>query len=399
MPPTPRTLHVRCSTWEQVEVFTTRKLRKGRLLSMKVPFESQAGAQVTLGLELPNQLVVAIDGIVQRASPIDGDTSPKARTWIELELVGLTDEVMGRIRAMAAKDASEVPVAVAPLRKVMTTTGMGEDLPADERELFRHLAGELRRLRTAAVHDVLGVAADASPEDIRTGWKNLVRRHHPDLVARRGAPAITHLAEELTILSNRAYDRIRAAVVAEGRGTVAGPTLSSPPGWLVGFDDIASGGSGPRQLSTRFDPPAPAVGRRAEGTAAPPKRQGPGNDRRSQPTINPMTMASATAPSSIQGGEAFEQRARAMLAQGDANAAREVLAAALVIYPRSKPLRSLYYVATALVALEAGELMLATSQLETALAHHDQCSEAAQMLDHVRKVGTANVDDLRRLFL
>ena len=56
---------------------------------------------------------------------------------------------------------------------------------------------------------------DAGPEVIRASWKDLVRRHHPDLVARRGAPAITHLAEELTILSNRAYDRLRASLVAD----------------------------------------------------------------------------------------------------------------------------------------------------------------------------------------
>jgi hypothetical protein len=292
---------------------------------------------------------------------------------------------MERIRGMA-KDAAENRVAVQPIKKTSTITGgMGDDLPAGERELFQHLAGELRRLRTAAVHDVLGVAVDASAEEIRTGWKNLVRRVHPDLVARRGAPAISHLAEELTILSNRAYDRLRAAMVAEGRGNAIGPTLSSPPGWLVGFDDMASGGGPePRQVTTRFD-------RRAEGTQAPP-------ERRSQRTINPTTLAASGPPSTIQGGEAFEQRARSMLAQGDANAAREVLAAALVIYPRSKSLRSLYYVATALVALADGELMLATSQLEAALAHHESCIEAAQMLDHVKKDGNTNVDDLRRLF-
>jgi DnaJ-domain-containing protein 1 len=388
--PTARTLHVRCSTWEQVEVFTTRKLRKGRLLSMKVPFDAPTGTQVTLGLELPNQIVIAIDGMVQRASAIDND--PKSRTWIELELIGFTDDVMTRIREMAraaAIPANAPAVAALPPRKGKSgITGMGDDLPADERALFQHLAGELRRLRAAAVHDVLGVAVDASPEEIRTGWKNLVRRHHPDLVARRGAAAISHLAEELTILSNRAYDRLRAAVVAEGRGNVIGPTLTSPPGWLVGFDDMASGGKTPapepRQVTTRFD-------RHAEGTQAPP-------ERRSQPTINPTTIAAAGTPSTIQGGEAFEQRARAMLAEGDANAAREVLAAALVIYPRSKSLRSLYYVASALVALGEGELMLATSQLEAAIAHHEHCVEAVQMLDHVRKDGTTRVDELRRLF-
>jgi hypothetical protein len=379
---TARTLHVRCSTWEQVDVFTTRKLRKGKLLSMKVPFDAKPGARVTLGLELPNQLVVAIDGVVQRASAIEAERGAKpdapARTWIEIELTGLTDDVMQRIRTMASEELEEHTPQVGqatslPVRR--STAPVVEDLPADERELFQHLSGELRRLRAAAVHDVLGVAADADAVQVRTSWKNLVRRHHPDLVARRGAPAISHLAEELTILSNRAYDRLRAALVAEGRGTIVGPTLSAPPGWLVGFDDIASGdGSvGPRASQ-------PRITQFPDATPKP----------RTTPTIPPAT---------IQGGEAFEQRARTMLGQGDANNAREVLAAALVVYPRSKSLRSLYYVATAIVALVDGEVMLATSQLENALAHHEQCVEAAMLLEHVKKYGADRPDEMRRLFL
>ena len=93
-----RTLHVRCSTWEQVETFYSRKLRKGKLLSMKVPFAAMPGGSVTLGLELPNEVVVAIDGTVLKASPIDGD----AKTWIEVELHGFTDEVVQRIKNMAS---------------------------------------------------------------------------------------------------------------------------------------------------------------------------------------------------------------------------------------------------------------------------------------------------------
>ena len=94
-----RTLHVKCATWEQVDTFTKRKLRKGKLLSMKVPFLAKAGSSVTLGLELPNQLVLAIDGIVQKASAVEGGDANK--TWIEIELVGFTEEVMQKIRAMA----------------------------------------------------------------------------------------------------------------------------------------------------------------------------------------------------------------------------------------------------------------------------------------------------------
>jgi len=75
-----RTLHVRCSTWDQVDVFTTRKLRKGKLLSMKVPFETIAGARVTLGLELPNQLDDAIDRDDQLVRELEARSSrPRER--------------------------------------------------------------------------------------------------------------------------------------------------------------------------------------------------------------------------------------------------------------------------------------------------------------------------------
>src|SRR5262249_14555990 len=190
-----------------------RKLRKGKLLSMKVPFQAKAGTEVTLGLELPNQLVLAIDGVVQRASVVEGE----GKTWIEIELTGLTEEVMKKIRKMAGgavipQDEPPKSDAVAPPAPVRKSDArVTDELPADERQLFQHLSGELRRLRQAAVHEVLGIARGADPEEVRRGWKALVRRHHPDLVARRGAPAITHLAEELTILSNRAYDRLRMA--------------------------------------------------------------------------------------------------------------------------------------------------------------------------------------------
>jgi hypothetical protein len=381
-----RTLHVRCSTWEQVDVFTTRKLRKGKLLSMKVPFTAKSGSPVTIGLELPNEVVVAIDGMIQKAAPVEVDGKPDGtRTWIEIELTGFNDEIKARLRKLKHEaegpdvdtrtmfDAPTQPPA--PVRRSQSQVGEA-DLPAGERELFQHLSAELRRLRLAAVHDVLGVPPSAGPELVRASWKDLIRRNHPDLVARRNAPAITHLAEELTILANRAYDRMRTSLVAEGRASIAGPSVAAPPGWLVAFEDIKS------------DPASPTAPRQA------PRRF----ERPPTPIPDPPRPPASTASTSGQGSEAYEGRARSMLAQGDANAAREVLAAALVVYPRSKPLRSLYYVATALAAVQDGELMLATAQLETALAHHEQCVEASKMLDHIRRYGAADTDAMKRLF-
>ncbi|HEU0029143.1 MAG TPA: J domain-containing protein [Kofleriaceae bacterium] len=380
-----RTLHVRCATWEQVEVFHTRKLRRGKLLSMKVPFTTEVGAQVTLGLELPNQVVMAIDGIVHKASPIEGDT----KTWIEVELVGFTEDVLARIKSMASGVASAPRPGKGPPKPPPHKSGpvsrptplpaaLTEELPSDERALFQHLTAELRRLRQLAVHDVLGIARDADAEEIRRGWMNLSRRFHPDLVARHNAPAITHLAEELTILGNRAYDRLRVALVAEGRATAVGSSLHAPAGWLVGFEDISSADISGSKLA-----------RSSHKGAAP-----------VSPPTKPITMGETLPPpmSTAQGGEAFEMRARSMLGDGDADNAQEVLAAALCVYPRSRPLRSLYYVASAMVALQKGEVMLATSQLETALAHHDQCTEAAAILEHVKKHGGDRLDETRGLF-
>jgi hypothetical protein len=372
-----RTLHVRCSTWEQVEVFHTRKLRAGKLLSMKVPFEAQIGAPVTLGLELPNNVVMAIDGVVQKASPIAGDT----KTWIEVELAGFTEEVIARIRGMAegSTPATEISIeADEPPLDARQESGFharppsiaGEDLPNDERQLFQQLTAELRKLRGAPVHEVLGVEPNADAPAVRRGWMNLVRRHHPDLVARHRAPAIDHLAEELTILANRAYDRQRASLVAEGRATTLRSSLTKPAGWLVGFDDISSNGQ-----RTPVPPPESVVVVQQEPPKPPPQD-----------------------PSLLQGGEAFESRARAMLSEGDSSHAQEVLAAALCVYPRSRTLRSLYYVAASITALQGGEVMLATSQLETALAHFDQCREASQILEHIRKNGAQRLDDLQRVF-
>jgi hypothetical protein len=376
---TARSLHLRCTTWEQVETFYTRKLRRGKILSMKVPFAVAQATPMTLGLELPNGVVIAIDGTVVRASAVTPNDGAGDKTWIELELSGLTDEVLARLKTMATSDGvlPPPPPAAPPPRDSKAEL---ETLPADERALFHHLTAELKRLRQAAVHEVLGVDRDAGADEIRRGWMALVRRHHPDLVARRSAPAITHLAEELTILCNRAYDRLRAALVAEGRGNAFGPALVAPPGWLVGFDDLGS---------AEKTPMPSMVPRGAKVATIPPfATPAAGSGPNSQPQ-----------PSSVvQGGEAFESRARAMLGSGDAQTAREVLAAALCVYPRSRPLRSLYYVASALAALKDGEVMLATSQLETALAHHESCTEAAAILEHIRKHGSDEADAMERLF-
>jgi hypothetical protein len=522
----PRTLHIRCGTWDQVEAFYSRKLRRGRLLSMRVPFAPQLGSELTIGLELPSHAVMTIDGAVRKCEPSDGD----ARHWIEIELVGLSDELLRSLRdlvatqgasavatsaprsksatgaplgagaggataekaaataraavvdsgisvirgtdevtpleaaaaalqissaptvqgrspvvrptgpsgeaagpsghtgttrnpitartplappenpsgedtvpravritgspASAASAPAVAPAAIAAAAAAATVPALEDELPGGERELFASLSGELRRLRQAAVHEVLGVSRDARAEEIRAGWMAHIRRFHPDVMARHRSDAVSHLAEELTILGNRAYDRLRVALVAEGRGAAFGPALFTPHGWLVGFEDLSTSDVPAARVlaAQRPSPPTPlgaSSGARTGGTGMGPSplfgEGGTGFEHL------PSVAASRT-------GESFEAQARELLGGGDAGGAREVLATALVVYPRSRPLRSLYYVASALTALAAGQVVLATSQLETALAHHEGCVEASLLLDQIHRNGGTDYEALRRLF-
>lgn len=489
----PRTLHIRCSTWEQVEAFYARKLRRGKLLSMRVPFQPVVGSELTLGLELPTHMVLTIDGMVRKCEASEGD----AKHWIEIELVGLSDELLLGLRDMvadaagraqdgpapeperpaprspasptmplspraaaaqaAANPSSSLDVDVAPIGPSVASAGAlagaalatapampvvgpgavaramtgaasagaasaargatpaapavvpaavaavaarqtsvsaviaaAAALPEDERELFSALSTELRRLRQAAVHEVLGVSRDARAEEIRDGWMAHIRRFHPDVMARHRSLAVSHLAEELTILGNRAYDRLRVALVAEGRGAAFGPALFTPHGWLVGFDDLSTSDvPSARSLPASTRPP---VNGALPGVGAAPSSPAPATSL-ADTGFDPVASVAAARPV-----EVFEAQARELLAGGDASGAREVLAAALVAYPRSRPMRSLYYVASALTALAAGQVVLATSQLETALAHHESCVEASLVLDQIHRNGGTDYEALRRVF-
>lgn len=57
---------------------------------------------------------------------------------------------------------------------------------------------------------VLGVNPRATPDQIRTRWKQLVREHHPDTMASKGAsPGIIKAASEKVARINAAYDAIK----------------------------------------------------------------------------------------------------------------------------------------------------------------------------------------------
>ncbi len=63
-------------------------------------------------------------------------------------------------------------------------------------------------VRTPPWHEVLGVAPDATADEVREAYLSLVKAWHPDRFA--ASPAMAARAEERLKEVNAAYDRVRA---------------------------------------------------------------------------------------------------------------------------------------------------------------------------------------------
>ena len=195
----PRLLRVRCTRWDQVESFLRKKLRADGRLSMRVPFDATPGAPVKLTLELPNQIVIALEGAVAEAMAHE-------RTDATVVQLNGARYAMERLEAMLA-DAR--------------AGGEGGSLAT----MLSAREAELRKLRQQAAHDVLGVSRTPTLEELRRAWRQRARREHPDAVARFGSAALRLTAEEAMIHVTRAYERLRDTVCADKRAVIAGTSV------------------------------------------------------------------------------------------------------------------------------------------------------------------------------
>ncbi len=126
-----------------------------------------------------------------------------------------------RIGAMFSDDPGTLRDLVEGLFHIALADGVyhpaEDDFLTRVAQIFRLPEREFRSLRARFAgtepdcHEVLGVAPDASLEEIRAAWRALVRETHPDRLMARGLPEeAVKLAERRLVDINRAWERIQA---------------------------------------------------------------------------------------------------------------------------------------------------------------------------------------------
>lgn len=128
-----------------------------------------------------------------------------------------------RIKAMYAENDGPLCDLLEGLFHIAMADGvyhpMEDDFLQEVAEIFGFDERQFKGIRAQFVseaerdpYDVLGVEPDASLDDVRRVWRQLVRETHPDRMLARGVPEeAVKLAERRLVAINRAWEDIQGA--------------------------------------------------------------------------------------------------------------------------------------------------------------------------------------------
>ncbi len=110
-------------------------------------------------------------------------------------------------------------------------------------------------------YTIMGLARDATQDDIKRAYRQLARKFHPDVSKEKNAEArFKELGEAYEVLKD---PQKRAAYDQLGANWKAGQDFQAPPGWNAGFESAGAGFSG-RDAADHSDFFESLFGRRAE---------------------------------------------------------------------------------------------------------------------------------------
>jgi DnaJ like chaperone protein len=117
---------------------------------------------------------------------------------------GILEQVLAGLYQIARVDGPVNGAEAEFLSRVASAFGL------DDAAARRAGGGQVRQAPVEDHYVILGVARSATVEEIRVRWKQLVREHHPDALAARGAsPARIKAASEKVARINAAYDALK----------------------------------------------------------------------------------------------------------------------------------------------------------------------------------------------
>jgi tetratricopeptide (TPR) repeat protein len=243
-------------------------------------------------------------------------------------------------------------------------------LAADDGAVRAALGQELTRLQKAEPAAALGVARDASPDDVRARFLALVKVYHPNRFARRPADVV-RLSNEVFLLLRRAAQRLGERPSGTGNDRV---TVTN------GAAHHAAAGTPAPTVASRASELSPPTQPRLEVDAALARRR----RNRSQPSSS-MTSAPPPALTSEMQEKLRrreeEQRERfdgavADARQGRLPSARNALRALAAESPSSRPYRAHLHYVTGRMHEAAGRTGEAIAEYDRALGFDSELDEA-----------------------
>ena len=157
---------------------------------------------------IPQQAVRDIGALFDRARESEEDPLAYATQLGHAfaDSQGILEDVLTALFSIASADG---PINV---KERDLLAGIGRNLGLG-RAAWDRASGASPRRVTESEEDpyaVLGLSRSASPEELRTTWKNLMRENHPDSLASRGmAPEFIAKASDKVARINAAWDRIK----------------------------------------------------------------------------------------------------------------------------------------------------------------------------------------------